>query len=111
LTLGWTTIYYANYRQAYSPGSPTALQYGPYSGITNAQGGYTIPSQIYHSIFGSYSFVKTPAGFLSNLAIQFGVKNLFNTLPPFDAFNQPYFYSTYGDPRLRDYWVSFRLGF
>ena len=48
---------------------------------------------------------------LSNLTIQVAVKNLFNTLPPFDAESGPYFYSQYGDPRLRDYRLSLRKGF
>jgi hypothetical protein len=111
-TLGWTTTYFGSYLQAYgSPGSPYALQNGPYTGITDAQGGFTIPSQMYHAIFGSYGFGKTPVRLLSNVTIQFGIKNLFNTLPPFDAFYNPYYYSPYGDPRLRDYWVSVRKGF
>jgi len=47
-------------------------------------------------------------GILSNLTVQVGIKNLFNTLPPFDAYYNPYYYSPYGDPRLRDYRISIR---
>jgi iron complex outermembrane recepter protein len=32
--------------------------------------------------------------------------NVFNTLPPFDAQQIPYFYSAYGDPRLREYRIG-----
>jgi len=111
-TLGWSATYYGSYTQSNAPGSPSYLQYGPNSYYTDAQGGYTIPSQTYHTIFGSYAFgKKSPISPLSNLTIQFGIKNLFNTLPPFDAFYSPYYYSPYGDPRLRDYWVSVRKGF
>jgi hypothetical protein len=107
-TLGWTTIYYGNYTQYNAPGSPSYLQYGPNTYFTDAQGGYTIPSQVYHTLFGSYGFGKSPVSLLSDLTIQFGIKNLFNTLPPFDAYYEPYYYSPYGDPRLRDYWISLK---
>jgi iron complex outermembrane recepter protein len=111
--IGWTTTYFGNYYQTGAPGSPSALQGGgpdPY--YTDAQGGYTIPSQAYHEIFGSYSSGKTPVGLLSNITIQLGVKNVFNKLPPFDAYYSPYLnYSPYGDARLRDYWISFSKSF
>jgi outer membrane receptor protein involved in Fe transport len=110
-TLGWTTTYYGSYLQTGSPGSPSALQSGPATVFTDAQGGYTIPSQTYHAIFGSYGFGKTRAGLLSSLTIQFGIKNLFNKLPPVDAFYEPYYYSPYGDPRLREYSVSIKKAF
>jgi len=110
-TLGWTTISYGNYLQFGSPGGPRALQRGAYTHFTDAQGGFTIPSQTYHAIFGSYGFGKTPVGLLSNLTIQFGIKNLFNTLPPFDAYYRPYYYSPYGDPRLRSYRISLKKAF
>ena len=115
LKLGWTTTYFGNYRQYYSPGSPNYLQFGPFTNIINAQGSYTIPSQTYHEIFASYTFNKAAGeasglmhGILSNLTVQVGIKNLFNTLPPFDAYYNPYYYSPYGDPRLRDYRISIR---
>ena len=125
-TLGWTTTYFGSYLQVYgSPGSPYAIQSGqPYTFYTDAQGGYKIPSQVYHDIFVSYVFDKTAhasestlAGkALSGLAIQFRVKNVFNTLPPFDAYYGPAsgggnFYSPYGDPRLRDYRISVSKSF
>jgi len=50
-------------------------------------------------------------GALSDLTIQLSVKNLFNKLPPFDAYYTPYFYSPYGDPRLRDYRLTLSKGF
>ncbi len=47
----------------------------------------------------------------SDWTIQAGIKNVFNTLPPFDAGFAPYYYSPYGDPRLRDLWVSVKKEF
>lgn len=76
-----------------------------------AQGSSTIRSQIYHDIFLSYVFDNGGHGgrmadaLLSNLTVQFGIRNVFNTLPPFDAY-APYYYSSYGDPRLRDFRIT-----
>lgn len=110
--LGWTTTYFGHYGQAGSPGSPSSRP-----DLIAAQGSTTIPSQAYHEIFGQYTFDTTAAGsgvgrgLLSNLTVKFGVRNLFNRLPPFDAEFGPYFYSAYGDARLRDYRVSVTKGF
>jgi len=107
-TVGWAATYFGNYKQFASPGSPYDIQYyqGTYTTYTDAQGGYAVPSQTYHDVFGSYSFGKTSVGLLSDLKFQFGIKNVFNKLPPLDAYYFPYYYSPYGNPRLRDY----RLG-
>jgi iron complex outermembrane receptor protein len=116
-TLAWATTYVSSYQQFGSPGGPYAIQNGPYTYYTAAQGGYTIPSQVYHQVFGRYSVdgQSGSAGFarkvLSHVTVEFGIKNLFNKLPPFDAFYPPYFYSSYGDPRLRDYWLTVRKAF
>jgi iron complex outermembrane receptor protein len=117
-SLGWTTTYVGSYQQLGSPGDPVELQFpGSNAYVVAAQGAFTIPSQTYHSIFGSYASGSVPmksrlaSDALSNVTIQFGIKNLFNTLPPFDAHNFPFFYSPYGDPRLRDYWLSIRKSF
>jgi iron complex outermembrane receptor protein len=117
--LGWTTTYYGTYLQDNAPGSPNYYLSGPNTYYTDAQGGFKIPSQMYHEIFASVVFNKASAdpsfgirqALLSNLTIQVAVKNLFNTLPPFDAASGPYFYSQYGDPRLRDYRLTLRKGF
>lgn len=119
-TLGWTTTYFGKYYQTGSPGSPSAIENGgPNTFYTAEQGGYTIPSQIYHGVFASYASGSNPIGqhagavshLLSNLEIQLSVKNIFNTLPPFDAFYSPYYYSQYGDLRLRTYRISIVKGF
>jgi outer membrane receptor protein involved in Fe transport len=85
----------------------------------DAQGSNSIPSQIYHDIFGSYTFGTGAAGqganlihkVLSDFSVQFGIKNILNKSPPFDAINSPYYYSTYGDARLRSYRVGIQLRF
>jgi iron complex outermembrane receptor protein len=119
-TLAWSTTYVGSYLQTGTPASPIYTQFaGTNSNIAAAQGDPRIPSQVYHEIVGSYVFAKTtpaqgsslPRNLISNLTVQFGIKNLFNTLPPFDAFFQPYYYSSYGDARLRDYWISIKKPF
>jgi outer membrane receptor protein involved in Fe transport len=126
-TVGWTSVYFGRYNQAYSPGSPTLIQLGlpSYTFFTAAQGGTTIPPQVYHTLFGSYTFSRapTPAGqreslasriaknAISDVTVQFGIKNIFNKMPPFDVYSSPYYYSTYGDPRMRVYWINLRKTF
>jgi outer membrane receptor protein involved in Fe transport len=109
-----------SYLQTGTPSSPIYQQFqGTNSNFAAAQGNPRIPSQTYHEIVGSYVFgqgsraqgASIPRTLMSNLTIQFGIKNLFDKLPPFDAFNQPYAYSFYGDARLRDYWVSIKKPF
>jgi iron complex outermembrane receptor protein len=106
--LNWSTTWFGGYNQFGAPGDPTGSTSTQY---TQAQGGYRIPSQIYHGIFASYNFGSSANPLLSNLTIQGGIKNLFNTQPPFDAYYAPYYYSPYGDIRLRDYWLTVRKSF
>jgi len=61
--------------------------------------------------FGATSLSRRAYGALSHVTVQAGIKNVFNSLPPFDALNSPYFYSGYGDPRLRSYQLSLKKGF
>src|SRR6185312_14479196 len=60
-SLGWTTTYYASYRQICAPGSPLNLQSPGLCSTLPAQfayfrgqGGYSIPGQTYHDISGGY---------------------------------------------------------
>ena len=116
-SIGWTTTYYGGYRQYGSPGGPYALQHSvPQTIFTQAQGGYSIASQVYHDVSVRFAFdglaSRGAAGHvLSGLLIQAGVKNVFNSVPPFDPYYYPYFYSPYGDPRLRDFFVSIKKEF
>jgi len=123
VTLGWSTTYYGSYYQYGVAGGPNSRINGYVSTYyTGAQGSDTIPSQVYHDVFASYAFPnrvraadapaqRLGARFLSGLTLQAGVKNVFDALPPFDAYRAPYYVSSYGDTRLRSYWVSVKKAF
>jgi outer membrane receptor protein involved in Fe transport len=49
--------------------------------------------------------------FTDGLVIQLGVKNVFNTLPPLDAYFAPFYVSPLGDLRLRDVWLTVKKSF
>lgn len=76
-----------------------------------AQGSARIPSQIYHDFLASYAFGKQSGSILSNLTIQAGIKDVFNSSPPFDAAFVPFYVSPYGDLRMRDFRLSLRKAF
>ncbi|MBL8268010.1 TonB-dependent receptor [Steroidobacter sp.] len=101
--LGWLTNYYGSYPQ-YSIGGATHY--------TAAQGANSIPSQLYHDVFASYEFETASgggmaAGLLSDVAVQVGIKNLFDKTPPFDAYYlRSNYYSPFGDWRLRNYYLT-----
>lgn len=75
-----------------------------------AQGSSRVPSQTYHTLFAQYS-VASQNSTLDGLTLQVGIKNVFNHVPPFDAAYNPYYYSPFGDPRLRSYWLSINKHF
>lgn len=117
-TASWATSYYGSYPQIAPP-------YTVDTSALLAQGRATIPSQIYHNLLvgysipthGSFSGEASEAaspqtrGAFSGLSILFGIKNVFNSAPPFDAFFAPYYYSPFGDARLRSYWLSISKDF
>jgi iron complex outermembrane recepter protein len=116
LTLGWTTRYISSYGVYGAPGSPA-----PSTIYTGGQGSDTVDSQLYHDIFGSYVFGrggKTTAAqnrfarmLLKGVTLKAGIRNVLDEPPPLDAFRSPYFYSNYGNPRGREYWISVRKDF
>lgn len=131
LILAWTTVYTSSYNQNGAPGDP---QYGgnPYgygtesaplysTYMTDAQGSLTIPSQAYHNIFVSYTFRRPSLGhsrlgemagsLLDGVKISLTVNNVFNKVPPFDVYYNPFFTSPYGDIQLRNYSVTLRKSF
>lgn len=120
-SIDWTSAYYGSYKVAGVPGSPFASQFGtaPYAINVRAQGGETVASQIFHSLVLSYTFEskhpRSRSGLvgssLSGTTIQVGLKNVFNTPPAFDVSSYTYYYSPYGDPRMRSLWVSVKKGF
>ena len=114
--LGWTVTWYGGYPQAGSPADVNGLN----PEYTTAQGSDRIPSQIYHDVFASYAINQPSSGsphtsfssaLTSGLTIQLGVKNVFNTLPPFDAYFSPFYVSPFGDLRLRDVWLTVKKTF
>ncbi len=102
-TLGWTTRYFDSYVVSANP-----------STVRN-QGSARVPSQTYHDFQVSYRFDGSPlarVGFLAGAELRAGVRNVFNTEPPFDAgATGEYFYSSFGDPRLASYYLSLKTNF
>ncbi len=111
LTLGWTTRHIGSYGVYGAPGSPA-----PSPIYTTGQGSDRVDSQLYHDIFGSYVFGRSGNKtadsrrfdriFLKGVTLKAGVRDVFDTAPPLDAFRSPYFYSNFGSPRMREYWIS-----
>jgi iron complex outermembrane recepter protein len=116
LSLYWTSVYFGSYPAAGTPGSPIFIQDGGpssfYTNIQELQGG-RIPAQVYHNISGVYTLDKTPIKGISSLSINFGINDLFNTLPAYDANNYFHyaFSSTYGNVMLRQYTIGIRAAF
>jgi outer membrane receptor protein involved in Fe transport len=128
-TAGWTTRYTGSYKQYGAPGSPViAMATSPIlvvlaGNVIAAQGGDTIPSQLYHDLFVGYAFGERAARagsrlratadtVLSGLTLQLGVRNIFDQEPPFDAYySSNYYLSGFGDARLRTYWVNLKKAF
>jgi iron complex outermembrane receptor protein len=115
-SLYWTTVYFGSYPPPGTPGSPTYIQDGgPFSYYTNIQElqGGRIPVQVYHNISGVYNLDKIPIKGISSLSINFGINNVFDTLPAYEALNNFHyaFSSPYGNVMLRQYTVGFRVAF
>jgi len=116
LSLNWTSVYFGSYPPPGTPGSPIYIQDGGpssfYSNIQEIQGG-RIPAQVYHNISGVYTFDKSLTKGIANLSVNFGITNLFDTLPAYDANNFFHyaFSSPYGNVMLRQYTVGFRAAF
>jgi iron complex outermembrane recepter protein len=113
----WTTLYQSSYNQRGSRGDPTYLGNANAPLVTTytaAQGGDTVASQVYHNANLTYNFgARHPRGYLQGLSIGFTVNNVFGTLPPFDTgrIPTPFFYSRFGNVRLRDYILRVKKDF
>ena len=113
----WTTTYQGGYKQAGAPGDPIYLGAANPALVTTStgpQGGNTVASQTYHNASLSYAFgAKGDAAWLRRLPVQLSVNNVFAALPPFDAAaaRAPFFYSRYGNIRLRDYVLRVKKDF
>jgi iron complex outermembrane receptor protein len=113
----WSMSYWSKYKQYGA--STLAPSGGNNKFYVIMQGRDTVPSQNYHDVVVSYSFADQPAGnrewfgsLLSGVNVKAGVKNVFDTSPPFDAYyDSNLFLSPYGDLRLRSYWLSLTKSF
>jgi outer membrane receptor protein involved in Fe transport len=103
---GWAARYLGSYLVA----DPAQASSAPL--ILSQGNGGRVPSQMYHDVLLAWSSPATLGdSIFSGLEIKLGIANVFNKVPPFDASNDTYFYSFYGDPRLRSYSVSIRKSF
>jgi len=107
----WTVGWIAYYFDSYLVGDPTNPSFA--RAILNQGNGGRVSSQVYHDAFARYRFgaahgTGSAVDWLQNCEIQLGIKNLFNTKPPFDAGRGPVYYSPFGDPRLASYELSLR---
>lgn len=113
----WTTVHHGGYKQSGAPGDPIYLGVANPTLITTSigpQGGHTVASQTYHNLNVSYNFgAKHDRAYLRGLSVSLTINNVFDTEPPFDAGNNraPFFYSRYGNVRLRDYVLRVKKDF
>ena len=105
-TLGWSTHYFDSYQVA----NPAL---GSSARVILNQGSQFVRSQVYHDLSGVYRLgAGSPFAVLGNAEVQLGIKNAFNTRPPFDAANGATgFYSPFADPRLATYYLSLKTAF
>jgi len=96
---GWAAQYYDSYH--IDPGSTTAIL---------EQGGIKVSSQLYHDAFVRYRLPERSTVW-GGLEITFGIKNLFDKIPPLDMSRTTFFYSTFGDPRMRRLYVNIKKTF
>lgn len=108
-TAGWSMSYYSSTMldRAWNNAAIIAIQ---------GNGG-RVDSLLTHDVFASYRFpasVSTGglARWLANVEVRAGVRNVFDTPPPFNAqTNQRMYYSAVGDPRGASYNISVKKSF
>jgi len=95
---GWAAQYYDGYH--INPTSTAAIL---------SQGGIRVSSQLYHDTFLRY---RLPAltGAWAGMELTFGIKNVFDKAPPVDM-STSFYYSTFGDPRMRRLYVNIKKTF
>lgn len=110
----WGAGWNANFYDDYIVASPTAAS----SAATLARqgNGGKVPSQLYHDVYVKYAFplggseVGLPALLLDS-EVMVGVRNVFGKTPRFDYTDNLGYYSSFGDPRVMSYYVSFTKNF
>jgi iron complex outermembrane recepter protein len=94
----WTLGWIARYFDSYLVSTNATLM------ANQGQGG-RVPSQTYHDAFVTWAAGSTRSSLLADTEVQLGLKNVFNTEPPFDASSGRLF-SPYGDARMASYYLS-----
>lgn len=72
--------------------------------VVQTQGSAKVSSQIYHDMNITYRFPF-------KMTLRAGINNVFNKMPPVDASQFPLFYSPFGDPRLRSFYLGVSKSF
>lgn len=107
---GWIARYVGGYRIMGPPVSSSTIN-------IIRQGDQFVKSQVFHEVFVTHRFPrldeKAPGWqrYLRGVELSVGVRNLFNSEPRFDASNVTYFYSTWGDIRMREYRLTLKKAF
>ncbi len=92
LSLGWQTRYLSSYYLTLD------------RSFVAAQGSAKVASQMYHDMNISYRLPQ-------KMTVRFGINNIFNKMPPLDVSQFPLYYSAYGDPRLRNFYLGVSKSF
>jgi outer membrane receptor protein involved in Fe transport len=92
LSFGWQTRYMSGYYLRTD------------RAVVLDQGSARVDSQMYHDLNVTYKFPF-------KATLRFGINNVFNTKPPVDATQSPLYYSAYGDPRLRSFYLGISKSF
>ena len=92
--LGWTTRWFDGY----------------YS-IDPTGNNLRISSQTYHDFFAKYSIDPLRGKLLANSSVELGIKDIFNTAPPFDPNFAPFYRSPVGDIRMQEWRLGVRKSF
>jgi iron complex outermembrane recepter protein len=92
--LGWTTRWFDGYYSQDPDGNELR-----------------IPSQVYHDLFAKYSVGASSSKLLANASVQFGIKDIFNTAPPYDPYFAPFYRSPIGDIHMQEWRLGVRKSF
>ncbi len=119
----WATQRYSDYKIRGAAGGPSSLQTANGGVVTpattvTAQGGDTVPAQIYHDVTFAYATgEQKDAGkwrqrLTGNMVVTCGVRNVFGKEPPLDVSYTGNFYSSpFIGLRLRSYWLEVSKSF
>lgn len=109
---GWDAQFYDS-RNVCVPAAAAAVC----AAAVQRQGSTSIPEQLYHDVYVSYSFDETGRwpGLLSGTELRLGIQNLLDEDPPIVASTSPLArgmgYDYFGDPRLRRFTLTLRKHF